>query len=132
MRCCESAPDARAVAATAADLRTADSDVDELSQWLILAVVKVTWDETKNSANQKKHGISFEEARALLATDDARLDIFDELHSIDEDRFVSIGPIARGLIVVVWTERGGAIRLISARLATRGERSLYHDYFGVQ
>jgi len=92
--------------------------------------MKVTWDEAKNTANQKKHGVSFEEARALLARDEGRLDIFDEAHSSTEDRFISIGPIVRGLVLVVWTERlpSDHVRIISARWATRRENALYQAH----
>ena len=90
--------------------------------------MKVTWDETKNHANQKKHGLSFQEARALLDGTDC-LEIFDEEHSQVEDRFISIGPIARGVILVVWTERDEkAIRIISARFAMKREVSLYRAH----
>ena len=89
------------------------------------------WDEAKNAANQKKHGVSFQEAGELLALLEERLDIFDEEHSQDEARFISIGPIRRRLVLVVWTEREHAeVRIISARWATRKEQTLYQDYFG--
>jgi hypothetical protein len=57
------------------------------------------------------------------------LEIFDEHHSDAEDRFIAIGPIERGLVLVVWTERDGdTIRIISARWATARERRLYVEY----
>ena len=87
------------------------------------------WDEAKNTANKKKHGVSFDDAQVLLATDDERLDIHDDEHSDDEDRFISIGPIRRGLVLVVWTEvDGNALRIISARWATRREKVLYRAH----
>jgi uncharacterized DUF497 family protein len=56
------------------------------------------------------------------------LAIYDQLHSRDEDRFVTIGEsINRDALVVVHTERGDAIRIISARKATRRERSTYEE-----
>ena len=57
--------------------------------------MKFEWDEAKNLANQKKHGVSFEEAKSLFAGDDY-LEIFDEGHSESEDRFIAIGLISRG------------------------------------
>jgi uncharacterized DUF497 family protein len=52
---------------------------------------------------------------------------FDDLHSSFEDRFITIGRIADGLALVVWTERAdGAIHIISARWATKGEARRYH------
>jgi len=91
--------------------------------------VKVVWNETKNLANQKKHGVSFAEARRLFVSGADYLEVFDEVHSEIEDRFIAIGPIPRGLVLVVWTERDeGTIRIISARWATPRERRLYQDH----
>ena len=67
--------------------------------------VKVDWDDAKNVANQKKHGVSFQEASVLFTSGADYLEIFDEAHSDDEDRFIAIGPIVRDLVLVVWTER---------------------------
>jgi len=89
----------------------------------------VTWDEGKNLDNRRKHGLSFEEAKELLAPGTDCLEIFDEVHSEREERFIAIGPIARGLALVVWTEADDeTIRIISARLATEREKALYHRY----
>jgi uncharacterized protein len=91
--------------------------------------VRVTWDEGKNQQNQRKHGLSFEEAKGLFASGGDYLEIFDEAHSESEERFIAIGPIARGLILVVWTEGDDeTTRIISARLATEREKALYHSY----
>ncbi len=57
--------------------------------------MKVVWDESKNVRNRKEHGVSFEKASALFGGGAEYLEIFDEAHSIDEDRFIAIGPIAR-------------------------------------
>ena len=93
--------------------------------------VRVTWDHAKNIANQKNHGISFEEARELFTSRVDCLEIFDEAHSDLEDRFISIGPIRRGIVLVVWTERDeDVIRIISARWATRAEQTLFREYLG--
>ena len=64
-------------------------------------MVKVTWDETKNLANQAKHGVSFDEASALFSAGVDYLEIFDDAHSEEEERFIAIGPIARGIVLVV-------------------------------
>jgi hypothetical protein len=91
--------------------------------------VKLEWDEEKNLANQKRHGVSFEEASELFADGVDSLEIFDEHHSVREERFISIGPIRRGLVMVVWTERADdAIRIISARWTTKHETDLYRTY----
>jgi uncharacterized DUF497 family protein len=87
--------------------------------------VKVAWDDAKNVANQRRHGVSFEEASELFTSGVDYLEIFDADHSAEEDRFIAIGPIRRGLILIVWTERDEeTIRLISARWATKSEQDL--------
>jgi uncharacterized DUF497 family protein len=92
--------------------------------------VKFEWDEAKNLANQKKHGISFQEARSLFETENY-VEIFDEEHSETEDRFIAIGPINRGLIVMVWTQSDDeTARIISVRFATSNEEGLYERYIG--
>lgn len=91
--------------------------------------MKVAWDQAKNLANQRRHGISFEEASALFETGADYLEIFDHEHSVTEDRFIAIGPIRRGVVLVVWTERDEeTIRMISARWATRSEEALYQSH----
>ena len=90
--------------------------------------VRVTWDRAKNLANQKNHGISFQEASELLTSGADYLELFDDAHSDDEDRFIAIGPIRRGLVLVIWTERDeDVIRIISARWATRSEQALFRS-----
>ena len=87
------------------------------------------WDDEKNRINQQKHGLSFEEARSLFEFEIDYLEIFDSEHSDIEDRFIAIGPIERGIIVVVYTERDeDIIRIIGARLANKNEQSLYRSY----
>jgi uncharacterized DUF497 family protein len=91
--------------------------------------VRVAWDEAKNLANQRKHGISFEEAEKLFASGSDYLEIFDEAHSESEDRFIAIGPVTRGLILVVWTEQDeDTLRIIIARWASEREHALYRSY----
>jgi uncharacterized DUF497 family protein len=90
--------------------------------------VKASWDEAKSQANSRKHGVSFAEAQELFSSGSDYLEIFDDAHSEFEDRFLAIGPIGRGIVVVVWTERDDETRrIISARWATKGERALFHD-----
>jgi len=91
--------------------------------------VRVAWDEAKNLANRRKHGVSFEEAARLLASRWDYLEIYDEAHSDFEDRFIAIGPIEGGLVLVVWTTSDDdAVRIISARWATEREQDLFHTY----
>ena len=88
------------------------------------------WDPAKNRANQARHGISFEEASELFSSGEDYLEIYDELHSTDEDRFIAVGPIAGGIVVVVYTERlEDLIRILSARTATRNEQEQYRNYW---
>jgi uncharacterized protein len=55
--------------------------------------VRVAWDEAKNLANRRKHGISFEEAAELFASSSDYLEIFDEAHSESEDRSSPSAPL---------------------------------------
>ncbi len=84
------------------------------------------WDEDKNRANQRKHGISFEEASTIF--DGPVLSLEDEGHQ-SEVRERSYGLIG-GVVVacVVHTDRDGKTRIISARKATRNERKHFDDY----
>jgi uncharacterized protein len=85
------------------------------------------WDARKAAANVRKHGVSFEEASSvffdpLSATGD------DPDYSRQERRFVTFGSSSTGrLLVVAHAERAGAIRIISARPATRAERKIYEE-----
>ena len=92
-------------------------------------MVEVEWDENKNLQNQSKHGISFEQARDLFLSGAEYLEVFDWEHSDQEDRFIAIGPLSRGVVVVVWTPRDeDTVRVISARPATPLETRLYEAY----
>ena len=83
----------------------------------------------KAARNEERHGVSFEEACELFTTDAPVLEVYDVEHSDQEDRFKSIGPVARGLVLVVWTERSDDVtRIISARWATKNESRLYAEY----
>ena len=87
------------------------------------------WDPEKDKANVQKHGLSFKEASELLEGDADYLEIYDEEHSDEEDRFIAVGPIERGLVVVVYTEREDEVlRIVSARMATKNERQRFEDY----
>ena len=93
---------------------------------LTIPLVRFHWDPEKDRANQEKHGISFLEAAKVFERREACLDYFDAGHSDLEERFITLGPVATGIVVVVWTERDGdVIRLISARRASPRERVLY-------
>ena len=85
------------------------------------------WDENKARTNLAKHGVSFEEAATAFG-DALSLTIPDPAHSQREDRFIILGMSHQGkLLVVVHTERGDSIRLISARRASRRERNSHEE-----
>ncbi len=85
------------------------------------------WDEAKDLSNQKKHGISFDEAKTVF-NDPRSLTIADEAHSDEEDRYIDVGISSHGrLIVICYTERGENIRIISCRKATKSERKSYEQ-----
>ena len=108
------------------------------------------YDPEKNRKNIEKHGISFKSA-ARVFFDYDRIELYDEAHSGDEDRYDTIGDTSAGnltiignlrdahrvddILFVVYTERvtvdengesKEVIRLISARLATNFERGVYY------
>jgi uncharacterized protein len=85
------------------------------------------WDPNKARLNVKRHGISFDEASTAFR-DPLSHTISDPLHSENEKRFVLIGRSVKGrLLVIVHTEKGDRIRIISARLATSKERFRYEE-----
>jgi uncharacterized protein len=91
--------------------------------------VRFEWDDAKDHSNQHKHGLSFAEAIQLFQCGQDYLEIFDIAHSEDEDRFIAIGEIHRGIAVVVYTEReDDVVRIIGARFATRRERERFRDH----
>jgi len=83
------------------------------------------WDRRKAEINLKKHAVDFADAVAVFS-DDRAITLQDD--SIDEERFVTLGIDALGrVLVVAYTWRGGRLRLISARRATRRERRQYEE-----
>ena len=87
----------------------------------------VEWDNRKAAANLRKHGVSFEEAVTVLEGSLA-VTYRDPDHSEEEVRFLTFGFSSAGrMLVVAHTEREEAIRLISARPATRSERRAYEE-----
>lgn len=84
-------------------------------------------DEDKAKANLTKHRVGFEEA-ATVFTDPFSITIQDHDHSAREQRFIDIGSSEKDrVLVVVYTERGSNIRLVSCRKATTSERKLYEE-----
>jgi len=85
------------------------------------------WDSDKNVININKHGISFKEA-ATVFSDKNAIEIDDEKHSQEEDRFLLIGRSSKLRLLVVchcYRENNTVIRIISARKAVNEEIELY-------
>jgi len=88
------------------------------------------WDPAKARRNEKKHGVTFERA-ATIFLDPQALSLFDEEHSQEEDRWITLGVDRTGILLVVChtyreeTETSARIRIISARKATRNETKQY-------
>ena len=92
--------------------------------------IKFTWDQSKNSSNQKKHGLSFEEAKTVFYDDNARL-ILGQAHLEEENRFILLGLSSQLKILVVchcYRENEQIIRIISARKATKTEAKQYKEF----
>jgi uncharacterized DUF497 family protein len=92
--------------------------------------LRFTWDPAKAKLNEKKHGVSFEEAQTIFYDDNARFE-HDPDHSQDEDRFILLGMSAKFRILVVchcYRSDDEEIRLISARKATKQERKEYEEF----
>lgn len=86
------------------------------------------WDPEKALSNQEKHGVSFDEAVTVFIDEDARL-IADPDHSEKEERFLLVGmsQALRTLVVCHCVKEADTIRLISARKATKRERTYYES-----
>jgi uncharacterized protein len=92
-----------------------------------MRTLRFEWDERKASANAKKHGVTFEEARSVFVDESAKL-IDDPDHSEDEDRFVVLGFSSTLRLLLVchcYREEGNVIRIISARKANGRESKSY-------
>jgi uncharacterized protein len=88
--------------------------------------MEVEWDPNKAAINLQKHGVRFSDAEAVLFDPNALC--FEDATAQGEQRFVVIGmDHLWRLLVVVYTDRGDRVRLISARSATRSERRQYES-----
>lgn len=91
--------------------------------------IRFAWDENKNRQNKRRHGVSFEEARAVFYDENA-MEFPDPDHSESEDRFLMLGLSDRLRILMVchcFREDESVIRIISARKATRKETQYYEE-----
>ncbi len=135
-----------------------DTLADQRTVTFVLGGMTFEYDEEKNKANIKKHGISFRSA-ARVFFDYDRIELYDEENSQDEDRYNTIGDTSAGnilnsstiignvsqsdrkvndILFVVYTERERieenetvteVTRIISARMATSFERGLYYGKY---
>ncbi len=88
--------------------------------------MRFEYDPAKAAANLKKHGVSFADAEGVL--EDPVAVTVEDPDAEGEQRFITVGLGSAGeLLVLVWTERGGGYRAISARRPTRKERKLYES-----
>ena len=91
-------------------------------------MIKFQWDDNKNRINQKKHGISFEEAQSVFFDENALM-IHDPDHSEEEERFLLLGMSANLRMLIVchcYRDEDSVIRIISARNATSTEKRQYN------
>ena len=89
--------------------------------------IEFEWDPDKAKKNIKKHQVSFNEAATVFG-DPLSMTFYDPDHSIDENRFITVGLSHLGnLLIVSHTDRDDRIRIISARKTTRCERKFYEE-----
>jgi uncharacterized protein len=89
--------------------------------------LRVEWDPDKATTNLKKHQVSFEEARTVF-DDPLFITFLDIEHSLNEERYITIGlSKTNHLLLIAHADRGGIIRIISARKATNNERRFYEE-----
>ena len=89
--------------------------------------LRFEWDERKNRENQRKHGVSFEEARSAFF-DQKAVEFYDDEYDQQEERFLLLGVSAKLRILMIChchREGGDVIRIVSARKATKNEQREY-------
>jgi uncharacterized DUF497 family protein len=90
-------------------------------------MLEFEWDGQKALSNLQKHHVDFQEASTVFA-DNLSVTFFDPDHSDEEDRYITLGMSLQGRVLMVsHTDRGGRLRIISARKATRKERNIYEE-----
>jgi uncharacterized DUF497 family protein len=85
--------------------------------------MRFEWDDAKNEANRRKHGLDFGDAAAVFS--DPTLTFADLRHSYDEPRYLTLGMLAGRMVIIAHTQRDDATRIISMRKANAGERARY-------
>jgi uncharacterized DUF497 family protein len=89
------------------------------------------WDENKNTVNIWKHGVSFEDAKAVFF-DPLSVELYDKKHNDTEERWKIYGLAGWVLLAVSFTEQDGIIRIISARRAAVVEEEVYYYGYGTK
>jgi len=85
--------------------------------------MKFNWDDDKNHKNVEKHGLHFQDAELIFSG--KIISFKDDRHDYGEDRYISLGELKNRVIVVVHTQRGLIVRIISMRKANERERKIY-------
>ena len=89
--------------------------------------MEFVWDPQKERENIRKHGVSFQEATTVFG-DWLGATVADPDHSMEESRFITVGVSSQDrFLLVSHTDRGGKLRIISARPLTRRERKSYEE-----
>ena len=92
-----------------------------------ICMINFEWDDRKNRANQRKHEVSFDEARTVFY-DEYAIEFYDGPSATEEERFLMLGmSLSARLLLICHCVRDSetTIRIISARKATRSESKLY-------
>ena len=90
-------------------------------------MIEFEWDPQKDRVNRVKHRVSFAEA-ATVFRDPLAITIFDPDHSQEEDRYITVGILENGrVLMVAHTDRDNRIRIINARSLSRAEREQYEE-----
>lgn len=85
------------------------------------------WEPEKAARNLRKHKVTFSEAASVFG-DSLSITVADPDHSVDEERFITVGLSSRHRwLMVAHTERGDRLRILSARELTRSERRTYEE-----
>jgi uncharacterized DUF497 family protein len=88
--------------------------------------LKFEWNKSKAKDNFTKHGISFELAERVF-DDPFAVEFLDDREDYDEEHFVILGIVDRQILFVAYAERKDAVRIISARRATKYEQKIYNE-----
>ena len=85
---------------------------------------RCVWNAAKDSENERKHGITFEDACRVF--DDPHHAVVPDDREYDEERWIATGRVDAGVLIVVFTDRDGKDRIIAARRAKRQEEETYY------